>query len=220
DRPPRSVRGTLHSYLSRLRNTLGGGIALQSGGYRLTVDETAVDMHRFRRLVHDARMADDEPALTLFDEAMALWRGEPFTGLDTPWLASVRATLERERSAAQQDYVDVALRCGRHAALLPTLVAYTSDQPLDERAAGQLMLALYRSGRQADALNHYQETRQRLATELGTDPSPPLQQLHHQILTTDPTLTNPTSPFTPSTPAPSATPTATGTSATPTRTSA
>lgn len=193
ERTPHRVRGTLYSYLSRLRKALTGTgevcIARQSGGYRLAVDESAVDVHRFRRLVADARSADDEHALVLYEQALGLWRGNAFGELDTPWLASVRAALEQERSAAAMDHVDVALRCARHGRLLPVLSALASENPLDERVAGQLMLALYRSGRRAEALNHYQRIRIRLVEELGTDPSPPLQRLHHQILIAAPALT-------------------------------
>lgn len=191
--PPRSVRGTIHSYISRLRTALADtvGITQGSGGYLLTVDESAVDMHRFRRLVAAARIADDQQALPLFEQALGLWRGDVVAGLDTPWLTGLRATLERERFAAVLDHADVGLRLGQHAALLPTLSALAGDSPLDERLAGQLMVALYRGGRQADALDHFRRTRQRLADELGADPSPPLRRLHQRILNADPTLTEP-----------------------------
>jgi predicted ATPase/DNA-binding SARP family transcriptional activator len=193
ERAPRSVRGTLYSYLSRLRKAFAAAhevrIIQQSGGYQLTIDETAVDVHRFRRLVADARGADDERALTLFEQALELWRGEAFGDLDTPWLASIRATLAQERSAAALDHVDVALRCGRHGALLPTLSTLANENPLDERVTGQLMLALYRSGRRAEALACYQRARNQLAEDLGTDPGPALQQLHQRILADDPALT-------------------------------
>jgi predicted ATPase/DNA-binding SARP family transcriptional activator len=192
ERVPRSARGTLYSYLSRLRKGFAAThdvrIIQQSGGYQLTIDESAVDVYRFRRLIADARSADDERALTLFEQALALWRGEPFGDLDTAWLASIRATLAQERSAAALDHVDVALRCGQHGALLSTLSTLAGENPLDERVTGQLMLALYRSGRRAEALTCYQQARNRLAEELGTDPGPALQQLHHRILADDPAL--------------------------------
>ncbi|TWP50697.1 tetratricopeptide repeat protein [Lentzea tibetensis] len=191
---PYRVRGTLHSYLSRLRKVLGDDprITQQSGGYLLAADESTVDLHRFRRLVGDARTAADERALVLFEQALELWRGEAFAGLDVPWLARVRAELERERTAAVLDHIEVALRLGLHATVLPKLSTVAGENPLDERLAGQLMLALYRSGRQAEAQAHYQVTRTRLAEELGTDPSAALRQLHHQILTADPALSPPT----------------------------
>jgi DNA-binding SARP family transcriptional activator/tetratricopeptide (TPR) repeat protein len=193
---PHRARPVLRNYLSRLRTLLSpGGVAIERrpGGYALLVDPDDVDVHRFHRLVGEARTAADEDALGLFEEALGLWRGEPFGSLDCRWLDNVRAGLERERTAAQLDYVDVALRRGQHTRLLPALSTVAGENPLDERVAGQLMLALYRSGRQADALEHYQRTRRRLAEELGTDPSPPLRQLYHRILAADPDLAEPAS---------------------------
>ncbi|MBB5898100.1 BTAD domain-containing putative transcriptional regulator [Kutzneria kofuensis] len=194
--PPQRHRAVLYTYLSRLRKTLattGVTIARRSGGYVLSVDETAVDLHRFRHLVAKARASqDDRQALALFEQALGLWRAEAFTDLDTPWLVNLRTTLDAERRAVELDRIDTALRCGRHAELLPILSTLAAQHPLDERVAGQLMLALYRSGRQADALQHYHHSRQRLAEELGTDPGAPLQSLHQQILTADPDLASPT----------------------------
>lgn len=188
---PHSARGTLQSYLTRLRRALGTNaeIVRRSGGYALVVDEQAIDMHRFRSLLAQARAAgDDETALDLFDQALELWRGEPFAGLDTPWINSVRESYEHERRTAELDHTDVLLRTGRHSELVAPLLSEARKQPLDERLAGQVMLALFQSGRQADALNHFRQTRQHLADELGTDPGPALQALHQRILTGDPTL--------------------------------
>ncbi|TWP54026.1 tetratricopeptide repeat protein [Lentzea tibetensis] len=185
---PHRGRQVLRTYLSRLRLLLapgGIGIERRPNGYLLRADPDIVDMHQFHRLVAQARATDDEHALGLFEQASALWRGEPFAGLDTPWLASVRAGLERERVASQLDHIDVALRCGQHTRLFPALSTLADQNPLDERVAGQLMLALYRIGRRADALAHYQRTRQHLVEELGTDPAPELQQLHQRILTAE-----------------------------------
>ncbi|QUQ64764.1 AfsR/SARP family transcriptional regulator [Kutzneria sp. CA-103260] len=194
--PPQRHREVLYSYLSRLRHSLAATevtISRRRGGYLLTVDETAVDLCRFRRLVAQARASpDDQQALTLLEQALGLWQADAFSDLDSPWLATLRATLAAERWAAELDHTDAALRCGRHTELLATLSTRAAQHPLDERVAGQLMLALYRSGRQADALRHYRHSRQRLAEELGTDPSPPLQVLHQQILTADPRLASPT----------------------------
>jgi DNA-binding SARP family transcriptional activator/tetratricopeptide (TPR) repeat protein len=193
DHPPPRVRSSLHSYLTGLRRVLRSApvsITGRSGTYVLAVDEHAVDLHQFRHLMDQARAeTDDERALVLAERALGLWRGEPFAGLDAPWLATVRAGLERERAAAQLDHVDLALRCGQHTRLLPELSTLADENPLDEWVSGQLMLALYRAGRQADALAHYQHTRQHLAEQLGTDPGPELQQLHQRILTADPSLT-------------------------------
>lgn len=188
---PHTARGTLQSYLTRLRRALGTNaeIVRRSGGYVLVVDEQAIDVHRFRALLAQARAAgDDEKALDLFDQALELWRGEPFTGLDTPWLNSVRESYEHERRTAELDRTDVLLRAGRHSELVAPLLSEARKQPLDERLAGQVMLALFQNGRQADALSHFQQTRRHLADELGTDPSSALQALHQRILTGDPAL--------------------------------
>jgi DNA-binding SARP family transcriptional activator/tetratricopeptide (TPR) repeat protein len=195
-RLPERPRSALQHNIAVLRKALAGArdvtIAWRSVGYQLTVDPGTVDVHRFRELLDQARAAgDDDHAAALFGQALTLWSGEPFTGLDTPWLDSVRTTLTQEHHEARLDFTDVQLRRGQHTTLLAELAVQSSDHPLDERVASQLMLALYRAGRQADALEHYQEIRRRLAEELGTDPGPSLQKLHHQILTADPALATP-----------------------------
>jgi DNA-binding SARP family transcriptional activator/tetratricopeptide (TPR) repeat protein len=192
---PRRGRETVYNYVSRLRTALRAvddevRLERRSGGYLLAVDKQAVDVHRFRCLITRARTADeDRPALELFEQALQLWRGEPLTGVDTPWADGLRLTLADERLAVELDHADTALRCGRHTVLLPSLSSRAARRPFDERVAGQLMLALYRNGRQADALEHYQGLRRRLADELGTDPGPGVRHLHHRILTADPSLT-------------------------------
>ena len=191
DEPPHHVGNSVAGYLSRLRQLLAGAddvsIARQPGGYVLTADRLSIDLHRFRHLVSEAR-ATGEPAdaAALFDRALDLWRGEPFASLDTPWMNEVRTSLENERLSAVLDRNDAALRAGRHAELLPDIAAMLHDHPLDERVAGQLMLAQYRCGRQADALDTYRRMRERLVDELGVDPSPALRQVHQQILDGDP----------------------------------
>ncbi len=192
DVPQRAVNA-LYSYLSRLRRAVadapGVEIKRQPGGYLLTVDPQAVDLHRFRRLVTLARTAEsDQPTAELLAQALGLWRGEPFAGLDTPWLTSMRHMLLSERFAAELDRNDVLLRLGRHAELLPALSAATAEHPLDERLAEQSMLALYRCGRQADADEQYRRIRRCLADELGSDPGAALRRLHERILAADPAL--------------------------------
>jgi DNA-binding SARP family transcriptional activator/tetratricopeptide (TPR) repeat protein len=193
---PQRVRGTLYSYISRLRRALsphGIPVERRSSGYVLRVDPTAVDMHRFRHAVGRAKeAADDRSALALLDEAVGLWRGEPLAGLSSPWLDTMRDHLEAERWAVELDRTDVMLRTGRHSECLAELSARTAAHPLDERLAGQLLLALYRCGRPADALDYYQRTRRLLAEELGTDPGPALRALHQRILSGDRTLELPT----------------------------
>ncbi|PSL54205.1 DNA-binding SARP family transcriptional activator [Saccharothrix carnea] len=190
---PHRARDVVRNYVSRLRRPLAeAGIAVErrSGGYVLHVDPDSVDVHRFHRLVDDARAAtDDEHAAATFEQALGLWRGEAFAGLDTPWLDTVRQVLDQDRFGAEADRIDVELRRGGHAALLPTLRARATEHPLDERVAAQYMLALYRAGRQADALTEFDRVRTRLADEFGADPGPSLRSLHRQILTSAPSLT-------------------------------
>ncbi|BBH63851.1 XRE family transcriptional regulator [Actinoplanes sp. OR16] len=192
EQAPQRAAGALYSYLSRLRRAVAGEaeIRKETNGYSLTADPQTVDLHRFRRLMSEARSAgSDEAAAELMVAALGLWRGEPFAGLDTPWLAGMRRTLLGERFAAELDRNDVLLRLARHGELLPALTAAVDEHPLDERLAGQAMLALYRCGRQADADEVYRRIRHRLADELGSDPSPALRRVHEQILTADVVVT-------------------------------
>jgi tetratricopeptide (TPR) repeat protein/DNA-binding SARP family transcriptional activator len=196
DRAPQRARETLYTYLSRLRRALGPitdvDLVRQRGGYVLTLDPLMVDVHRFHHLAAQARAANDEDrALVLFEQSLGLWRGEPFAGLDTLWVNTLRDALERERFAVELDRTDLQLRRGQHGWLLGELATRAKTHPLDERVAGQLMLALYQCGRQAEALEHFQQLRVRLVEELGIDPSPELQRRFKQILTTDPALTAP-----------------------------
>lgn len=193
DRAPQRAAGALYSYLSRLRRAVAGAggveIRREPGGYLLTADPQSVDLHRFRRLMTEARATrPDRVAADLIGQALGLWRGDPFAGLETPWLDAMRRTLLGERFAAELDGTDVLLRLGRHGELLPGLTAAVAEHPLDERLAGQAMLALYRCGRQADADEQYRRIRHRLADELGSDPGPALRRLHERILVADPEL--------------------------------
>ncbi|MEU4770183.1 BTAD domain-containing putative transcriptional regulator [Actinosynnema sp. NPDC023794] len=195
DRLPYKARQVASNYVSRLRRVLTptGDVAVvrRGGGYVLEVDPESVDLHRFRRLVEQARGREDAQALALQEEAAGLWRGEPFADLDTPWLAAARTGLEREHVAARLDRIDVALRCGRHTELLPELSALADQNELDERVAAQFVLALHRAGRTADALAHYRRLRDRLIEQLGAEPGTALQDLHQRILDTDPALAPP-----------------------------
>ncbi|KAK1180591.1 BTAD domain-containing putative transcriptional regulator [Streptomyces sp. NBS 14/10] len=192
---PQRAKGTLYSYLSRLRGVLAVAedecrIARRPGGYALLVDPDSVDLHRFRALVERARAADEASvAAPLFDQALGQWRGDFGASCDTPWFGSVREGLRQERLAALLDRYDTLLLLGRHGALLAELFTLVEEQPLNERLTGHIMLALYRGGRVAEALTRYDAFRRRLAEELGVDPGPQLRQLHQQILTADPALT-------------------------------
>lgn len=198
-RLPDRPRHTVQTYVSLLRRALcavkDATILRRSDGYLLSVDERLVDVHRFRALVRQARTAgEDRRAMSLFERALAHWRGDALGVQDTPYLNGVRAGLSQERREAERDLTDLHLRGGMHGAVLAGLSYWAQEYPLDERLAGQLMLALVRCGRQADALGHYQRLRLRLAEELGADPVPALQTLYQQILVADPALTAPTPP--------------------------
>ena len=186
DRPPRRARNALSGDLSRLRSLLGSlpqpldvAIERAPGGYTLNIEESMVDIHQFQALAGKGRATGDE---SLLERALGLWRGEAFGTLDTPWINDVRARLDAERRAVELDFNDLALACGRHSELLADLYARARETPQDERLAGQLMLALYRGGRQSEALRHYEIVRRGLAEELGADPTPGLQALHRGIL--------------------------------------
>ncbi|WP_410606334.1 BTAD domain-containing putative transcriptional regulator [Amycolatopsis sp. lyj-109] len=185
---PVNPRNALYSYVSRLRTALGEATVTQrSGGYLLTADPEAVDLHVFLRLLGEAAAGGDDRAKAgLLEAALALWTGEPFAGLDTPWFAQLRETLESRRLGAQLDLADVRLRGDRAGALIPELTALAEAHPLDERLRGQLMLALSRAGRQGDALREFDRMRRLLAEELGADPGAALRQVHERILHGDP----------------------------------
>jgi predicted ATPase/DNA-binding SARP family transcriptional activator len=190
DRPPYRARNALSAYVSRLRGLLAGvdGVRITRGpgGYLLAADPLTVDLHLFRHLVSRARAAErPADAASLFAQALDLWRGDPFPTLGAPWFADLRTALEAERLAATLDRNDAALGAGRHAELLGEIAATAATHPLDERLAGQLMLAQYRSGRQADALSTYRRIRRRLVDELGSEPGPELRRVHQQILDTE-----------------------------------
>lgn len=197
-RTPRRPRDAVHQRIALVRKALvtipGVTITTHAAGYQLVVDPELVDLHRFQALVNRARASqDDDRAVTLFTQALGLRRGEPLTGVtDTAWVNSARATLLQQCHAAELDLTDIHLRLGQHATLLADLSDRVERHPLDERLAGQYLLALYRSGRQADALVRYEQLRHRLADELGVDPSSPLQQLHQRILHAAPDLAVPT----------------------------
>lgn len=188
DRAPRQARVSLQSYVSRLRG-IDLAIDRKSDGYALTVDERTVDLHRFRHLAIAARTStDDDQALARLEQALRLSRAEPFAGMDTPWFDDVRATVTAERLSVVSDHNELMLRRGHHHELLTSLRTQAEQRPLDERLTGQFMVALYRSGRQADALNVYLDTKARLGRELGVGPGPELYEIYRRILVADPAL--------------------------------
>ncbi|MFD3525138.1 BTAD domain-containing putative transcriptional regulator [Streptomyces sp. NPDC058653] len=193
DAEPQQGRRRLYGYISRLRTVLAGdGTTIareRGGGYRITADPSLVDVHRFRELSDRARRATaDDQAAALWREALGLWRGSAFAGVDTAWFNAQRHLLDAERLAAQLDLVDVRLRLAQHDRMVNELVARAEAHPLDERVTGQLLLALCRCGRQAEALQEYERARRRLADELGVDPGAALKRLYGRILAGDPDL--------------------------------
>ncbi|NGY57443.1 AAA family ATPase [Lentzea sp. NEAU-D13] len=173
DTPPRQAKAALYSYVSRLRTALDViPIVRRSGGYVLQTDPLSIDLHRFRSLA-----ANGQPG-----EAISLVRGEPFEGLHGAWFDGLRETLAGEITAAELAHTDSRLAAGEHADLIPELTARTTEHPLDERLAGQLMRALIGADRRSDALAHYSRLRDRLADELGLDPGPALRDLRASLL--------------------------------------
>jgi predicted ATPase/DNA-binding SARP family transcriptional activator len=183
EEPPETAANALQVHVSQLRKALGADVVVRRGaGYELAVAPEAVDLGRFARLVAEARAAEPAGAERLLREALGLWRGDPEVD---------RARLEELRLGALEARIDADLALGRHAELVPELEALAAEHPLRERLRGQLMLALYRAGRQADALEVYRQTRETLVDQLGIDPSPELQELERSILTQDATLATP-----------------------------
>ncbi|MFJ5925399.1 BTAD domain-containing putative transcriptional regulator [Kitasatospora sp. NPDC092948] len=195
DRRPANPRAALHTYVRRLRMLLGdtGLVATASTGYSIELGEDELDLFRFRRLVRTAERAP-EPAerARLLTEALAVWRGPALADIPSDSLRLEEYEgLEEERLTALEARFEAELMLGRHASLIKDLRASAIDNPLRERFWELLMLALYRAGRQAEALEIYQQVRRRLVEELGIDPGERLQALHHGILESDPSLAAP-----------------------------
>ena len=194
DRPP-SAPDNLRGYVHRLRRVLADGNRLvhDPAGYRLTVRDGELDVAVFRELASRGQraLADGEPGLAgqLLHRAMALWRGAAFAGLpEVSLLRDEAVALEEYRLHVLEERINADLATGRHSDLIAELCGHVSAHPLRERFHAQLMLALYRSGRQGDALQAYQDFRERLVAELGIEPGPELQQLQQAILRADPAI--------------------------------
>jgi predicted ATPase/DNA-binding SARP family transcriptional activator len=199
DNPPRSAAKALQIYISSLRRFLPP-LAIQtgSGGYQLQLEPDGVDMTRFERLVRAGRRAVDEKDMDhgaqSLQKALALWRGEPLVELaGQPVGIAERARLTEIRLGAEESLVDARLALGEHAAMIGDLEAAAAAEPWRERRWAQMMLALYRCGRQADALAAYQRMRRHLAEELGLEPSEQLAELEQAILVHDAWLNAPPS---------------------------
>lgn len=186
DTPPATVATALHVYVSGLRKALGEGmIATHEPGYAIQVAPEAVDLHRFEQLRREARDADPERAAALLAEALAIWRGPALADVALPREA---ARLEELRLGATEERIDAELELGAHEELVPELEGLVREHPFHERLRRQLMLALYRAGRQADALAAFADARRTFVDTLGVDPSPMLQELQHAILRQDVSL--------------------------------
>jgi DNA-binding SARP family transcriptional activator/ABC-type transport system substrate-binding protein len=195
ERPPESAANVLQTYVSHLRRLLEPGtrhrdnglIVTRSPGYLLKLVPGQVDLHRFETLVADARSsADRAAALGKLREALDLWRGPPLPEFAFEGFAQTAiARLEELRLTALEERLELELELGQNGDLVGELEALVAKHPLRERLRGQLMLALYRSGRQAEALDAYQRTRRTLVDELGIEPGQALQLLETQILNQD-----------------------------------
>jgi predicted ATPase/DNA-binding SARP family transcriptional activator len=203
ERPPATATTALQGYVSQLRRLLEGGeeggaslLVTRSPGYSLTAASEQLDLARFEQLAESGRgaLVAGEPAraATLLAEALALWRGPPLADFAyEPWAQSAIGRLEELRLSALEDRIEADLACGRHGELVGELESLIAEHPVRERLRGQLMLALYRGGRQAGALEAYQDARRTLVEELGIEPGPALQSLNHSILNQDEALAAP-----------------------------
>ena len=184
DDVPRTAMTSLQNAISALRKALGPELVVtKPPGYMLAVDGDSLDLRRFERLMREAGGREPADRARLLREALDLWRGEPLAELAfEPFAQPELRRLEELRLVAAEEWTDAELEGGRAAELVPALESLVAQHPLRERLRGQLMLALYRAGRQADALAAYQDARRALVEELGLDPGPQLQQLHAAIL--------------------------------------
>ncbi|WBO69597.1 MULTISPECIES: AfsR/SARP family transcriptional regulator [Streptomyces] len=202
---PQSAMTTLQTYIMQLRRYLGTAmgpdapgaaknvLATRHGGYLLQIPPESVDVHTYERLVAEGQEAfdegEDERAARCFGEALALWHGPALVDVGLgPVLAIEVTRLEESRLVTTERRIDADLRLGRHVELIAELTDLIARHPQHEGLHAQAMLALYRSGRQASALNVYRKLREGLKNELGVEPSPQLQRLHQAMLAVDPEL--------------------------------
>jgi DNA-binding SARP family transcriptional activator len=227
ERAPETAAASLHTYVWQLRKALKAGngaapklLVTRAPGYVLEVDADHVDLKQFELLARRGKrelVADDaNAAASTLAEALALWRGHPLQEFGSaPFALAESLRLQELRISVLEDRIDADLALGRHDRLVGELEPIVVEHPYRERLCGQLMLALYRCGRQAEALEAYRKTRRRLAEELGIEPGPALQELEQAILRHEPTIpteappigakperlrTNPVAPSTPELP--------------------
>jgi ABC-type transport system substrate-binding protein/DNA-binding SARP family transcriptional activator len=194
--PPRRAAKSVHVYISQLRKLLGEGVLVSDApGYMLRVDAGAVDAGRFESLLAEARAADAESASETLRTALALWRGDPLVDFAYESFAQDEIRrLEELKLTAIEERVESELALGRHAEILAELEALAGRYPAREGLQAQRMLALYRCGRQADALAAYRSTRRALLNDVGIEPGPELQRLERAVLAQNSALELPPSP--------------------------
>ena len=185
--PPPTAAKALHGLVSILRKRLEPDrdrgapaeiLQTRPPGYVLSIDRHRVDAHRFRNLVEQAAGAPVATKAALLRDALGLWRGPALDDFTyEPFAQAPIADLEDLRLTALEERIQADLALGRHAEVVPEVEGLTAEHPLRERLRGQLMLALYRSGRQAEALNVYRDARHALVDELGVEPTPALQRV-------------------------------------------
>jgi DNA-binding SARP family transcriptional activator len=191
--PPETAANVLQSYVSHLRKAIGSDLLLtRAPGYVMQIEADQLDLHRFERLVEEARALTDarpDEATRILREALALWRGPALADFAyEPFAQELIGRLEELRLVALERRIEADLAVGRHADLVGELEGLVTKHPVQERLRAHLMLALYRSGRQAEALAAYQAARRALVDELGIDPGSTLQELERSILRQDPAL--------------------------------
>jgi DNA-binding SARP family transcriptional activator/WD40 repeat protein len=193
EEPPEAARNSLQSYASHLRKALGPGrLDGSRAGYLLRAEPSEVDALRFQTRLRDARRLlpiDAGAAVAAFDHALEIWRGPAFADLaEEPSLRAEAVRLDELRLSALEDRIEALLSLGDHGEVIGELEGLTGRYPLRERLWGQLLIACYRAGRQAEALAAYERARTILADELGIDPSPELRRIHERILQQSPDL--------------------------------
>jgi DNA-binding SARP family transcriptional activator len=195
--PPDTARHAIHVRVSQLRTILAtagadrNGVKIGTRGptYVLRADPMSVDAHRFRALLAAARLEkDDRKRASMLRRALDLWQGPPLADVGTSRVEELCRGLEEARLSALEEWLDARMRLGRHEDVLDELAEYAGQHPYRQRLLALFMLALYRSGRAADALVAYRHARRRLVDELGLDPSPQMQHLERAILRGDPSL--------------------------------
>ena len=211
DQPPASAESGIYTYVAGLRRVLepdrprrvpdrsrrapGQVLVSSGGGYLLRLGPGGLDASQFEESLGKSRglraSGDPDGAARAVDEALGLWRGQPFAGVPGPFAEAERLRLTELRTTAAEERADLMLAQGQPEAAVPELTTLVAEHPLRERARGLLMIALYRCGRQAEALRVFHDARERLAEDLGIDPGTELARIHQRVLAMDPALDAP-----------------------------